>query len=257
MGTNVTKRFPKCEEDFRQALIDMESEWQLKFAFAAIDGSHLPIKCPPGGPEAMKQYHNFKNFYSVVLLALVDAKYRFIWAALGAPGNTHDSTYFQSTHLFHEVNEGNVLPGKFQFIGNTKTPPMVLGDGTFPMKPWMCKPFADAVLTEKKCYFNYCLSHACMVSEGAFGKFKSRFRVLHRKCESSKESVKAMGLAAVVLHNTCLEMGYILPRSMDFTVDPATNKRRDREEVAAILDVTDRNQRNCTGVKTATAIENL
>ena len=40
----------------------------------------------------MKQYYNFKNFYSAVLLALVDAKYRFIWASLGAPGNTHDST---------------------------------------------------------------------------------------------------------------------------------------------------------------------
>ena len=65
------------------------------------------------GPEAMKQYHNFKNFYSVVLLALVDAKYRFIWAVLGAPGNTYDSTYFQSTHLFHEINEGNVLTEKF------------------------------------------------------------------------------------------------------------------------------------------------
>ena len=77
----------------------MESEWQFKFAFAAIDGSHLPIKCPPGGPEAIKQYHNVKNFYSVVLPALVDAKYRFIGAALVAPGNTHDSTYFQSIHL--------------------------------------------------------------------------------------------------------------------------------------------------------------
>ena len=86
----------------------------------------------------MKQYHNFKNFYSVVLLALVGAKYRFIWSALGATGNTHDSTYFQSTHLFHEINEGNVLPEKFQFIGNTKIPPMILGDGAFPMKPWMC-----------------------------------------------------------------------------------------------------------------------
>ena len=93
-----------------------------------------------------------------------------------------------------------------------------------------------------------------MVSEGAFGKLKSRFRVLHRKCESSKESVKAMGLAAVVLHNICLEMGDILPRIMDLTVDPAKNKRRDREEVATILDLTDRNQRNYTRDKTATTI---
>ena len=190
----------------------------------------------------------------MVLLALVGAKYRFIWAVLGAPGNTHDSTYFQSTHLLHEINEGNVLPEKFQFIGNTKIPAMILGDGAFPMKPWMCKSFGDAVLTEKKRYFNYRLSHARMVSEGSFGKLKSRFRVLHRKCESSKESVKAMGLAAVVLHNICLEMGDILPRIMDLTVDPATNKRRDREEVATILDLTDRNQRNYTRDKTATTI---
>ena len=65
-----------------------------------------------------------------------------------------------------------------------------------------------------------------MVSEGSFGKLKSRFRVLHKKCESSKESVKAVGLAAVVLLNVCLEMGDILPRSMDLTVDPAANKKR-------------------------------
>ena len=55
----------------------MDSEWQFSFAFYAIDGSHLPMKCPLGGPEAMKQYHEFKNFYSIILLALVDPKYRF------------------------------------------------------------------------------------------------------------------------------------------------------------------------------------
>ena len=46
-----------------------------------------------------------------------------------------------------------------------------------------------------------------MVSEGAFGKFKSCFRVFHWECESSKESVKAMGSATVVLHNLCSELG--------------------------------------------------
>ena len=66
----------------------MDTEWQFPYAFSAIDGSHLPIKCPPGGGEAMKQYHNLKNFYSIILLALVDAKYHFIWASVGAPGNT-------------------------------------------------------------------------------------------------------------------------------------------------------------------------
>ena len=125
---------------------------------------------------------------------------------------------------------------------------MIVGDGTFPMKPLMCKPFGDAVLTEKKHYFNYRLSHVRMVSEGAFGKLKSRFRVFHRKCESSKESVKAVGLATIILHNIYLGIWEILEnweilflRTIDLTVDPATNKRRDSEEVVAILDLTDTN----------------
>ena len=90
----------------------MDAEWLSPYAFSGIDGSHLPIKCPNSRQEAMKQYYNFKNLYSVVLLALVDAKYRFIWASLGAPGNTHDSTYFQGTSLWDEINAGNVLPDK-------------------------------------------------------------------------------------------------------------------------------------------------
>ena len=51
---------------------EIDSGWQFPFAFSAIDGSLIPMKCPPGGPEAMKQYHNLKNFYSIILFALVD-----------------------------------------------------------------------------------------------------------------------------------------------------------------------------------------
>ena len=82
---HVEKLFPNTVEKVKTAMVDMESEWQFPFALSAIDGFHLPIKCPKGGSEAMKQYYNFKNFYSVVLLALVDASYRFTWVSLVAP----------------------------------------------------------------------------------------------------------------------------------------------------------------------------
>ena len=36
----------------------------------------------------------------------------------------------------------------------------------------MTKPHGDAVLTQEKAYFNFCLSQARMVTEGAFGKLK-------------------------------------------------------------------------------------
>jgi hypothetical protein len=48
----------------------MEERWQFPCCWAAIDGCHIPIKCPAGGGEAAKEYHNFKNFYSIVLMGL-------------------------------------------------------------------------------------------------------------------------------------------------------------------------------------------
>ena len=99
-------------------------EWQFPYAFAAIDGSHLPIKCPRGGAKARKQYFNFKGFYSIILLALVDAQYRFIWASVGAPGNTHDSTLFQSTRLWKQISDGKIVPNLVQQVKDVEVPPL-------------------------------------------------------------------------------------------------------------------------------------
>ena len=240
---SVENLFPKTEKDFNDSLNHMECEWQFKYAFCAIDGSHLPIKCPPGGAEAMKQYHNFKNFYSVILLALVDSQYRFIWASIGAPGNTHDSTLFQSTNLWQRITDGEVLSDYSFQRDNITIPPIILGDGAFPMRTWLLKPHGDAILPEKKRYFNYRLSRARMISEGAFGKLKGRWRVLFKKCESQKDSVKLIGLACVVLHNICIEKKDLITRNIDLSVDSAANKRRPSDEIRNILQMTNVNTR--------------
>lgn len=69
----ITKNMPESEDDFLRKIEDMNNRWQFPFCWAAIDGCHIPIKCPPGGAEACKEYHNFKNFYSIVLMAMVDS----------------------------------------------------------------------------------------------------------------------------------------------------------------------------------------
>ena len=93
--TAVENLFPNTKEQYEELTKVVNAEWQFPFA---IDGSHLPIECPIGGVEAMKSYYNFKSFYSIVSMALVDAQCRFIWASVGAPGNTHDSTNLQREH---------------------------------------------------------------------------------------------------------------------------------------------------------------
>ena len=77
---------------------------------------------------------------------------------LYAPGNTRTSTYFQSTSLWDEINAGKVLPEKNCVVDGVETPPVILGDGAFPLRSWMVKPHGDAVLTQEKAYFNYRLS---------------------------------------------------------------------------------------------------
>ena len=64
--------FPQTEEEFRDSMVAMEEHWQFPCSFAAIDGCHISVKCPPGSQESQKEHHNFKGSYSIVLMAIVD-----------------------------------------------------------------------------------------------------------------------------------------------------------------------------------------
>ena len=216
-------------------MVEMDSQWQFPCCFGAIDGCHIPIKCPPGGLEACKEFHNFKNFYSIVLMGIVDAQYRFIWASAGFPGNSHDSIIFQSTQLYTEITVNSCIPSVAKNEGGIEIYPLLLGDSAFPFRPWVMKPFTNSVLTPQQRNFNYRLSRARMVTEGAYGKLKGRWRVLYKKCESKKENVKIITLACVVLHNICIDKGDSAPRTWDLSRDPVSNKRRPKDEVRRLL----------------------
>ena len=240
---SVSSHFPKDTEPFKQCMEEVESEWQFPCCFGALDDCHIPIKCPDGGLEACKEYHNFENLYSVVLMAAIDAKYQFIWASAGFPGNSHDSIMLQSTELYRSIIEDSIIPDIAKDENGTNIFPLLLGDSAFPFKTWLMKPFTNAVLTEEQKYFNYRLSRARMTTEGAYGKFKGRWRILNRKCESRPDNVKILTSACIVLHNLCIDHGDTALRQWDLSKDPVSNKRRLREEVRKLLMM-----RNCQRV---------
>ena len=124
---NITEHMPQSEEDFKGMKEDMNNMWQFPFCWAAIDGCHIPIKCPQGGAEASKEYHNFKNFYSIVLMAMLDSNYRFIWGSCGFPGNSHDAIIFQSTSLWENIKEHGFIPDIGQNIADVIIPPFIIG----------------------------------------------------------------------------------------------------------------------------------
>ena len=230
----ISSNLPKCREDFEEKIVDMEEFWQFPCTWAALDGCHIPMKCPPGGLAACKEYHNFKNFFSIVLMALVDSNYRFIWGSCGFPGNSHDSVIFQSTNLWNSIQEG-MLPNVGKQVGKVNIPPLIIADSAFPLRTWLMKPYTDAVLSPQQKYFNYRLSRARMVTECAYGQLKGRWRVLYKKNESDKEQVRITVLACMVLHNVCIMQGDAISKKLDLTIDPVSNEKRDREEVRKLL----------------------
>ena len=80
----------------------------------------------------------------------------------------------------------------------------------------------------KERYFNYCLSRVILLS---------KWRILMRKCESKKETVKLRTLVCVCLHNLFIELNDLSLTNWDLSkVD-----RKIQEEIQEILTMI-----NCT-----------
>ncbi|CAH2226621.1 jg21303 [Pararge aegeria aegeria] len=74
----------------------------------AIDGKHIRIINPEGGGS---MYYNYKNFYSIVLLAMCDSDYCFTYVNIGAHGKNSDSSIFKNSALFRNLeNNTSNLP---------------------------------------------------------------------------------------------------------------------------------------------------
>ena len=70
--------FPETVDQMLTAILQMEDKWQFPSAFGGVDGCHIPMKCPSGRNEVRKEYYNFKNFYSILMMGIVGADYKFL-----------------------------------------------------------------------------------------------------------------------------------------------------------------------------------
>ena len=95
---------PTDPEDWKKIKERFRNRWNVPHV-GALDGKHIAIKkLKKSGGE----YFNYKGYFSLVLLALVDADYKFLWVNVGASGSSSDAQIFNRNKLKRRIENGTL-----------------------------------------------------------------------------------------------------------------------------------------------------
>ena len=92
--------------EMRRAIEEFQEISCFPQVVGAIDGSNIPIFAPKNDPN---DYYNRKQFHSIVLQGVTDAKGRFIHVSTGYAGSIHDAQVLRIRSLVKEVEDGSIL----------------------------------------------------------------------------------------------------------------------------------------------------
>ncbi|XP_064471832.1 uncharacterized protein LOC135386041 [Ornithodoros turicata] len=165
----------------------------------ALDGCHFAVSPPKNNAV---DYYNYKGWYSVILLALVDHRYRFRYINVGSPGRCHDAHVYGRSKLCELVNSAH-FQTPVSVIEDVPVSPIILCDQAFPLSPSLMKPYANAVSETPEALFNYNLSKTRRIVENAFGRLKARFRFIMKRLECTLPNAKQAVRTSCILHNIC------------------------------------------------------
>ena len=167
--------FRHCQQRMNGNIADQfEKQWNFPNCIAAMDGNHILIRQPRNSGS---YYFKYKGTFSIVLLALVDADYKFIYVDVECNGRVSDGGVFQNSTL-SEASKKNLLyspPSRVVGEEELLLPFVVLADDAFLLLENLMKLYAFRTLSLDKLIVNYRLSRGRRISENAFGILANRF----------------------------------------------------------------------------------
>ncbi|XP_068129722.1 uncharacterized protein [Hyperolius riggenbachi] len=177
------------------------TECKFPNCVGALDGKHIRIQKPVGSGS---HYFNYKKYFSIVLMAVADADYKFVYVDVGSYDSSNDSGIFQRTTLCRLLEEGRLrLPRDRPWPGTRAPayPYVFVGDEAFALSDHVMRPYPDRGLDASQLHFNARLSRARRMVECTFGILVSKWRVFHTPMLLKPANAVVVVKAACILHN--------------------------------------------------------
>lgn len=210
---------PNTMQEWNKIAGEYFSHWQFPMCIGAIDGKRILLEKPANSGS---EFYDYKGHFSIILLAVVDADYKFIFVDIAGPGRASDGGVWDMCSMKKALeSEDNVLniPSTDRLPFSDKQCPFVLvGDAAFPLTSYLMKPYPGHQLPDDCNVFNYRLSRARRMSENVFGILAARFQIFRSPIRVSPTKAKDIALATITLHNylrVCSKETYIPSNMVD------------------------------------------
>ncbi|XP_060616399.2 putative nuclease HARBI1 isoform X2 [Anolis sagrei] len=149
----------------------------------------------------------------------------------------HRKNVFRNSAICQAMDKGAFVPGHPTItMGDVQIPPLILADGSYPLRKWLMTPYEDQTDRKQSAYnatFRVCHD----VVEQAMCRLRRRWQCLTGRLPVSLENAEVMITACVALHNICETKGHALQEGLIIPYDvfspemePYLDNKKDKEE---------------------------
>jgi len=192
----------KTENDWVNIANDFYRRTQFPNCISTVDEKRVRIKMPSGSGSL---FYNYKHFFSILLLALVDANCCLIAVDVGEVGKSSDYNVFKKSNIGRKLESNQLgIPGSRPLLNDENGKCMlfvIVGDEAFALSEHVSRPYPNRNLSTQQRIYSYRLTRDRRMVECAFGILANKWRIFHRPLDLIPQFCDSIVKACCVLHN--------------------------------------------------------